>query len=809
MITKLKSIFMILRILFRFISIKYTVTKFFYIYLARFFLFTILFVSASTCGFSQIVEGVVRDIESYEPLVGATVFVEEIQDGAVTNTQGFFSFDSQKQDSLRIIVRYLGYTTLDTSLSISSGRLLLELFLKASEGIILPTSEVIGSKILRGEQLSKVSIPLEQLNSIPALLGEADPIKALSLLPGIATGAEGSSGLYIRGGTPDQNLMLFDGAKIYNTSHLFGFLSPFNPDIIKSIDVYKDGFPAHFGGRLSSIIDITGLSGNKGKFQGNYTLGLISSKLNLQGPIKKGKLSYLFGGRFANLGLFTALGKWQFNMGNRNEYQSYLFYDLNGKINYQTSNSVLTLSYYDGKDNWGIAERLSQGEFKTNIDWGNRTVSINYSMFPGNGVFINGSAAYNLYKYGIREEQKIKEGLNKSFNSESYVEEIAIKLRADIPLSKHQLSVGYEGGILEAQPRRLSFSENIPITLEEGSFLPSSVQNHNAFVEVRFSWEKFRLVSGLRWAWYNAENEEFSFLEPRLSLYYYLDELSTIRASYTEMNQPIHLLSTTSTGVPSDIWVLATRDIPPQSGNQFSLGYEKNISRSILFATQLFFKNYTRLIDYRRGVNFFLPGDGEIINQIVQNGEGKSFGLELLIRKKMGKLTGWMAYTLSSSQVKFKEINAGKWYNRRYDRPHDFSATLAYQLTEKWSFATNFIFQSGFMYTLPEAAHLDIGNNRVTFFYGDRNNYRAPNYLRTDVSAVKKWKNDKGKQISLSFGIYNVFARRNPYYIQADFGGIYQENENTGIRDLIGVEPRIIQKSFLNFLPYVSYSREF
>jgi len=529
----------------------------------------------------------------------------------------------------------------------------------------------------------------------------------------------------------------------------------------------------------------------------------------LQGPIKKAKLSYLFGGRFANLGLFTALGKWQFNMGNRNDYQSYLFYDLNGKINYQTSNSTLTISYYDGKDNWGIAERLSQGEFKTNIDWGNRTISINYSMLPGKGVFLSGSAAYNLYKYGIREEQDVDENLNKSFNSESYVEELAIKLKADIPLRKHLLSIGYEGGILEAQPRRLSYSENIPISLNENSFLVSSVQNHNAFLEARFSWEKFQLTSGLRLAWYNAQDEPFSFLEPRLSLYYYLSELASIRASYTVMNQPIHLLSTTSTGVPSDIWVVATREIPPQSANQFSLGYEKNISPSILFASQVFYKKYRRLIDYRRGVNFFLPGDGEIISQIVQNGKGKSYGLELLLRKKTGKLTGWLAYTLSSSQVKFEEINAAKWYNRRYDRPHDFSATLAYQLTEKWSLATNFIFQSGFMYTLPEAAHLDIANNGATFYYGDRNNYRAPNYLRTDISATKKWTSDRGKLTRLSFGIYNVLAKRNPYYIQADFRGIYKDNEDTGLQELIGVEPRIIQKSFLNFLPYVSYSREF
>lgn len=757
--------------------------------------------------------GFVKDAATLEPLVGATVYIASEGTGTTTNASGYFSINTGKTDRAPklVSVSYVGYQTIDTLLQEIGNHhsILIEpIFTNVLTGKV----EIRANRSYRGQSLSTLRIPVSELNSVVSLFGEADPIKALSLFPGVAIGAEGTSGLYVRGGTPDQNLILFDGARVYNTSHLYGLLSPFNPDVLKTVDLYKDGFPARFGGRLSSVIDIVGLEGNKTKHSQDLTLGLINSRLTLQGPLQKGKTSYLAAGRFANLGLFTLLSKAQYNANRRNDYQSYDFYDVNGKIHHQGKNGIFALSFYSGQDRWNIAERVSEEESKTGIKWGNTTLSGSYKRPLGTSTFLNVSATYNKYRYAIDQIQSLPETDTtlRQVESFSYVEEVNAKIDVSRSLGKNlSARVGIEGGSMEVQPRELSFFGDFSVPEGILTGQPNEVAQLGAYAEAEYAMAKWQFDLGLRYSQFFTSFSRYRFLEPRLAVNYSVSPSSTFRFTYTEMNQPLHLLGTTSIGVPSDIWVAATDRVSPQWGNQASVGYERELSARWLVASQIFTKNYRDLIDFRRGVNFFMPFEGVWEDLVVTGGSGRSYGGELLLRLQGGRLNGWLSYTLSKSEVRFNSINGGSWYNRRYDRPHDFSLTAFYQLSKSWKLSGNFIYQSGYMTTMPEAAYLDIDGETTLFHYGDRNNFRTPAYNRVDLSATKSWQTYRGSPVSLSVGVYNVLLKRNPYYIQPQFGGSLQRDPADGSYSLLSVDPRIVQKSFLNFLPYVSYSRSF
>lgn len=775
------------------------------------FTFIMLLLSALS---AQCVKGYLYEEASQEPLVGATIRLGGTNTGTYSNAAGYFTLNTNEvQDSFaRVQISYLGFQPLDTLLP-TNCKSLYQLYLWSASSLLLPVAEIYSTRLDRGKSLSKISIPVEVLNSIPLLLGEADPLKALSLFPGVATGAEGTSGLYVRGGTPDQNLILFDAARVYNTSHLFGMLSPFNPKLLKNVDLYKDGYPARFGGRLSSVIDIVGLEGNKKTHKKDISLGLVSSSAALQGPLWKGRTSYLLGGRFANLGLINVFNKIGYDQGLRNDFQSYRFYDFNAKVHHSFRRSgELAISFYSGQDRWKIAERSSLNETKLGIDWGNTTFSAIYTKPILTTGFLTTSISRNKYRYTIGQAQfnSLSEQASTTMDNSSYLLESNVKLDVQLPLSaKVSSRFGTEAGIMGVQPRAIRFTGDEDFNSLFPISAADQVQQLNGFGELAYEHKKWQLQLGARFSSFRTKRSTNTFVEPRLEVNYFANKTSSWRLAYTEMNQPLHLLSTTSVGVPSDVWVAATDRVLPQNGQQLSFGYTHHFSKYVELASQLYYKSSSNLIDFRRGTNFFQPFEGNWEDLVQTQGKGKAYGGELLLRISDKRLSGWLSYTVSNSSVRFEGINEGRWYRQRYDRPHDLSLTAFYQLSKSWQLASNFIFQSGYMITLPEAAYLDASGQYPIFYYKDRNNLRTPNYSRLDISATRKWSPRKGTEKSISFGVYNALFKRNPYYIEAGTGGSYVNNPNTGTSELVSTNIRIIQKSFLNFIPYVTYSFSF
>ena len=805
------------------------------------------------------ISGYIEDAQTGEKLIGANVYEANTFVGTTTNVYGFFSL-TLPADSVQLRASFIGYNNYEKSfilnkneqitISLNSGELLQEVEVKATE-----VSETIEER----SQMSAVSIPIQQIKSLPTFLGEVDVLKALQLLPGIQSGSEGSSGLYVRGGGPDQNLILLDGVPVYNASHLFGFFSVFNADAINSVELIKGGFPARYGGRLSSVIDIRMKEGNMKKISGSASIGLISSKLTLEAPLIKDKTSFIVSGRRTYIDILARPFILLANKGARasevgatekyRAYGGYYFYDLNAKINHKFSDKDrIYLSAYMGDDRFYFNEKSEyedqfakyESDYGAKTGWGNITSMLRWNHILSPKMFSNVALTYSNYNMNIGynsedyelqkaqpafniEEEEYRE--NFGFEYFSGIRDIGGKIDFDfVPSPQHYLKFGTSLTNHAFRPGGLQFSikgsengETLDTLLNE-SFV--NALEYATYIEddIRIG-KHFKANIGLHYSGFAVDDTLFQSLQPRFSARYLLKNRWSLKASYANMTQYIHLLSNSSAiDLPTDLWVPATKKILPQNSRQVAAGVAHTLLNGLELSVETYYKAMNNLIAYKDGASY-LSGDigsqGNDWQNQVEIGKGKAYGVELLVQQKKGNTTGWIGYTLSWTNRTFEEINFGETFPYKYDRRHDIAIAIMHRFNDRIELSANWVFGTGNAVTLALATYeranlpynsaseaLSYYNNPFGYgtikHYDSRNGFRMANYHRFDIGAsfIKKKKHGERRW---NIGFYNVYNRKNPFFLYVD-----------SVRKSDGTTRNVYkQVSIIPILPSVSWNRNF
>lgn len=750
-------------------------------------------------GKKHIISGYVKDRQTGEDLLGATVYIEELEGGTVTNVYGFYSL-SLSPGEYNLSFSYIGYQTQRRTVKLDKN-ITLNIELNIRE-------EILDEVVIKGEavnanvtniEMSVTHMDVKTIKQIPALMGEVDIIKAIQLLPGVQATAEGSSGFSVRGGAPDQNLILLDEATVYNPSHLMGFFSVFNNDAIKDIKLYKGDIPAAYGGRLSSMLDVRMKDGNIKKFSGKGGIGSISSRLTLEGPIKKEKASFIISGRRTYADIFLKLSRDE-NIRNNTMY----FYDLNSKVNYNINeNNRIYASFYHGKD------IFKNDDFK--MGWGNQTETIRWNHLFSKKLFSNFTLIHSKFDYYLG----VPEGEPNSFIWESVLRDYSLKadfhhflntgntLKYGAITTFHNFSLGSARGLGE----EAFFTEYIVpknYALESGVYI-SNEQKIGARLTLKYGlrWSIFNNIG--KGTLYNFDNEyekidstvypsgeifnTYSGLEPRIGLTFLLTESSSVKASYSRTRQYIHLASNSTAGTPLDIWFPSSPNVKPQIGDQFAAGYFRNFNNNkIETSVEAYYKHNENAIDFKDHADLLLNRE---IEGELRFGEAWSYGIEFLCRFNFLKLNGWVSYTLSKTERKVKEINNGNPYPASYDRPHDISMVFNYQLSKRIMIGATWVYMTGSPVTFP-TGRFEYGNIIAPVF-SDRNSYRMQDYHRLDISFILKGKEKPGKKWhgEWNFSVYNAYARKNPWVINFE-----QEKDNPNrtyaeMTYLFGIVPSI------------------
>lgn len=739
------------------------------------------------------VYGYVKEKASNEPIIGAYVFTPTLEIGTTTNTQGFYSLSIKCGTSATIIFQSLGFQSDTLSLKITKD----SFFNRVLDVFNLTTVEVSAEPL--SSDLGHRQISIQELEHVPNLLGEPDPIKSISLLPGIASGPEGTVGLHVRGGSPDQNLFLLDGSTIYNNGHLFGFISVFSSGVIKTIDVYKGYFPSRYGGRLSSILDITMKDGNRKEVKKEGSFGLINSNFQIEGPLSNGKGSYILSGRAAHSGIMSLA-----TLANYNRGEPWIFagmYDFNGKLTYVFPNeSKLSLSLYAGDDFWGSKVRENSGIGNSLLTWGNKTISLRYTRLWSKKLFGQSYLNYNQFTNNFQINQRFDKNLklDSKLVNKALVEEWSFRQQLEWSYSaKGELSFGGRFTAHHFLPVFFkAMSETVEASQKSDDFYLISVA---AFVSNDIQLERVGVKSGMNWSIYSIEGNVFQNLEPRIQLSYSFNKHFQWQASYSRMIQYIHLVTTGGAGLPYDFWLPAIPSAPPQQSDVFATGLQYSGSKATI-QLEAFYKKFKNQVDLPSGNNLVV-GNSKYFwaESLILNGEGKAYGLEFLLEKKIGKLTGWIGYTWSRSFRQFQQINQGESFPYNFDRPHDLELAFNYQFSKKWSVSSNFVYQTGRPISIPEALIKNIfGRNEI--IYLKRNNSRVPDYNRLDVQFSKNFKTKKkNRDATLSFGLYNAYGRPNTQYL--DLGGhvVSIKSKNDGVQYFVE------NYHFFRFIPSVNY----
>jgi hypothetical protein len=730
--------------------------------------------------------GYVRDSASGESIIGATV---RINGRSVTSNQyGFYSITLPSGD-YEVLASHVSYQSLSLALSLKSNQVL---------NLLLPPRSAALNEVVvysrrrdanvRNAQMGKVDLSISQIRSIPAFMGEVDILKAIQLLPGVRNAGEGNAGFYVRGGGPDQNLILLDDAVVYNTGHLFGFFSIFNSDAIKNVTLIKGGMPAQYGGRLSSVLDVSMKDGNTNKFQGEGGLGLIASRLSLQGPIIKNKASYMVTARRTYI---DALVK-PFVRKTSNFYGSgYYFYDLNAKVNYRFSEKDrLFLSGYFGRDVFTFNN--TNLSFRANIPWGNSTATLRWNHVFNPKLFANTTLVYNDYHFTFGAAQN-----NFEIKLSSGIRDGNAKVDFDYyPSAKHRIKFGGQSTFHKFIPNIASGRQDSVIFEPSSEGVKYAIENA---VYIQDDWDlndRVRINYGIRWSSFSQIGPYTKFirdqdqnildstiykrfervkmwggLEPRATLRYTVNNTTSLKAAITRNLQFIHLVSNSGTTLPTDLWVPSTFRVRPQISWQYSAGVFKNFKdNQIETSVELYYKDMRNQIEYREG---YTPSLVDPEEEFVF-GRGWSYGSEFFINKVRGRLTGWIGYTLSWTWRKFPALNEGRKYPAKYDRRHDLSVVSTYELNPKWKLGAVFVYGTGTATSLPERFY--IINGVVTQEYSTINKYRLNPYHRIDLSATYTPVQKKKTRIQgyWVFSIYNVYSRLNPYFIYyAQTGSAY------------------------------------
>lgn len=760
------------------------------------FLYVLLIINL--LGFSQkqfTLSGTISESGGQETLIGANIIFPELSIGTTTNEYGFYSI-TLDSGTYNVVVSYIGYESLKRTITLDGNKTLnfsiTELADNLDEVILENNIERVNIKTT---QMSVNALSANTIKQIPVVFGEADVIKSITLLPGVSNGGEGSGGFNVRGGTTDQNLILLDEATLFNSSHLFGFFSVFNPDAIKNIKLYKGGIPAKYGGRVASVLDIYQKEGNKNEFHGNGGIGLVASRVLLEGPLKKNQGSFLIGGRSTYAHLFLPL----FDIKN-----IAYFYDLNTKLSYRIDeNNKVYLSGYFGRDVFNVSNSFEN-------TYGNTVVNFRWNHLFSDQVFSNLSLIYSDYYYGLNlnfvgfEWNSGIQNMNIKYDLKHYLND-----RFGLEYGLHSTYYVFNPGVIqpngptsginkEALTKKYAFENalyidvnqqiNEKLALSYGARISSFLRlgqkelntydnneavSYNPDLQIYESTEPNGSIST------STARIEKSFLnfEPRFSAAYLLNDDSSLKISYNRMSQYLHLLSNTTAPTPLDVWAPSGKYIQPQLLDQVALGYFKNYTNYSL-EIESFYKTTKNRLDYIDGANLIA---NKAIEQVLLNGRSRAYGFELLLRKNSGRLQGWLAYTLSRSEQQTPGrngnepgINNGNWYNTPFDKTHDFSLTSSYDINNNWSLNANFVFQTGQPTTYPNGQYTY--NGLVIPTYEARNSSRLPSYHRLDISATYTPKPNRKKrwQGEWVFSVYNLYNRKNAQSLN------FRQNAETG-----------------------------
>ena len=718
--------------------------------------------------------GYIKDQQTGETLVGANVFdASDPSQGTTSNAYGFYSISLPEGD-YTFLFSYLGYADQKFEVTLNKN---LQLNVELSEGVelteVVVTAEEEDQNV-QSTEMGTVELPVENIKKLPALFGEVDILKTIQLLPGVLSAGEGNAGFYVRGGGPDQNLVLLDEAVVYNSGHLFGFFSVFNADAIKNTTLIKGGIPSNYGGRLSSVVDIQMKEGNDKKYAVQGGVGLIASRLTVEGPILKEQSSFVVSARRT-----YALDLAQPALNNSDfAGTNYYFYDLNAKVNYRFSDKDrIYLSSYFGRDVLNF--RSSTREFFFDLPYGNATATLRWNHLFSDKLFMNASVIYNDYDFGFNGGQA-----DFQIDVFSGVRDWNAKLDFDFfPSIRHNIKYGINYTYHKLTPSVASATNgDINFT---NDLDPKFAHEAAAYILDDFKVsDRFTVNYGLRFSLFTQVGpytstiddrvyeqgeavKTYTGLEPRISAKYSLSQQSSIKMGISQANQYLHLVSNSSSTLPTDIWVPSSELIKPQIGIQYALGYFRNFANNKYeTSVEVYYKNLRNQIDYRED---YVDNVADDVEQEFVFGDGESYGLELFLKKSKGRLNGWIGYTLSRTIRTFPDINNGESFPAIYDRTHDLSIVSNYALSEKWDLGAVFVFGTGNAFTPIQS--LFFINQFPAIDYGPRNSARLPDYHRLDVSAtyVPKPNSDKKFTSSWTFSVYNIYNRKNTFFTYYDF----------------------------------------
>lgn len=787
----------------------------------RFILISFVFLVFSTGTiYSQkyTISGYITDEQSGESLIGANVYVQNPVRGTSTNSYGFYTITLEKGMYV-LNTSFLGYSSWSKEIQLDKN---ITLNIKLVPTAITAKEVVItGEKPdqnIRSTEIGTFEMPVEMVKKLPAFFGEVDVLKTLQLKPGIQSGGEGTTGIYVRGGSPDQNLILLDEAVVYNAAHLFGFFSVFNADALQNVEINKGNMPANYGGRLASVLDISMKEGNNRKYGIQGGIGLISSRLTVEGPIKKDTSSFIVSARRTYVDVVM---KPFIKKSSPFRQSSYYFYDLNTKLNYRLSDrDRVFISGYFGRDVFDL--KSTEQNFSNQISWGNGTAVIRWNHLFNRKLFANTSLIYSIYNFGFSAFQD-----QYDIKLVSGIEDWNAKLDFTwIPSTEHTVKFGLNYIYHIFTPNNVS-AKTSGVELDLGK--PVKLFSHEGALYLNDEFDlspRLRINAGLRYSFFfhvgpfdryikdpftNLTTDTISYsngeivktyqhVEPRLAARFLINEFSSVKAGFTQNYQYIHLASVSAISLPTDIWVPSSDLVQPQFGTQYTIGYFRNFLRNMFEASvEVYFKDMKNQIEYKEGALV----EDNISNNTDNNftfGTGKSYGIELFLNKQTGKFTGWIGYTLARTERQFPEINLGNTFPAKYDRRHDVSVVAMYEINPQINVSLVWVYATGNTATLPVSRYIIAGN--IVNEYGPRNSFRMPAYHRMDISV--NWtpvqKKKRKWESSWNFSVYNLYNRKNPYYIYFETKGNILEGY---------MEIKAQQVSLFPVLPSVAYNFKF
>ena len=748
------------------------------------------------------ISGYVRDGATGESLPGVAVVNPGTGQGTTTNTYGFYSLTlAPAPDTVRLLVSSLGYEK-QRLLQKAERSFTHDFRLKAASAELAGV-EVVGAreeKIAESTRMGTINIPIAQIKLLPALFGETDVLKALQLLPGVQSGGEGSSGLYVRGGSPDQNLILLDGTPVYNASHLFGFFSVFNADAIKNVELIKGGFPARYGGRLSSVVDISLKDGNMQKFHGEAGIGIIASRVTVEGPIKKDTASFIFSARRTYIDL---LARPIIKTQTDGVIAGYYFYDLNGKLNWKLgARDRLYLSGYTGYDEF-YADDKTQRDQDTYTDhnalgWGNRTAALRWNHILNDRLFVNTHLTYTRYQFdvGISQEHtfpsrqpqpptKTETTLN-TLNYLSNIQDLSVKTDLDyLPNPNHYVRFGGQYIRHQFRPGALQTTGNSDPSQNRDQGRRIYADEASLYAEDDYKvTDRLKVNAGLRLNSFRVDTKLYPSLEPRLAARFLLTEDWSLKAAYARTTQYVHLLTNSGVGLPTDLWVPATARVKPQLAQQLSLGAARNLrfkNEDFELSVETYYKPMQNLIEFKEGADFVGTSDDNYESKVA-SGQGWAYGAELFLQKKSGKTTGWLGYTLAWSNRRFVELNQGQIFPYKYDRRNDVKLVVIHEFSPTITLSGTFVYGTGNAITLSQGRY-QLGPYGTYDDYGARNSYRMPAYHRLDLDLSHTKKKRWGEVVN-SLSVYNAYNRKNAYFIY-----VGREDDNRRVYKQVSLFP--------------------